>query len=174
MEDVEDLKSSAQILQRLHQAKDLEEQVLLLQRLASFESLDYATDFVHPDGRKATVRELIHEDYDKASTYSRTTRHAHSRTRTRMITQRIILSTADLNKWSVVRRAASLLERIVFGLMGCVTEILVQGKEITIGRSVSEETVIREPLAPGVRTPPSFSFINQLLLLLIIKQYNNK
>lgn len=123
MEDVEDLKSSAQILQRLHHAKDLEEQVLLLQRLASLESLDYATDFVHPDGRKATVRELIHEVYDKAT---------------------------DLNKWSVVRRAASLLERIVFGLMGCVTEILVQGKEITIGRSVSEETVIREPLAPGV------------------------
>ncbi len=75
MEDVEDLKTSAQILQRLHQAKDLEEQVLLLQRLASLESLDYATDFVHPDGRKATVRELIHEVYDKASTYSRTTRH---------------------------------------------------------------------------------------------------
>lgn len=64
-----------------------------------------------------------------------------------------------MNKWAVVRRAASLLGRLVFGLMGCVTEILVQGKEITIGRSISEETVIREPLAPGVRQAVLFSIL---------------
>jgi len=123
IEEVESLTNTGQVLHSLHQANSLEKQILLLQRLYKLEGLDYATDFAHPDGRKATVRELINEVYYKA---------------------------VDAKIWSVVRRAASILGRIVFGLMGCVTEILVRGKEITIGRSVSEETVIREPLAPGM------------------------
>lgn len=69
MNDVQGLTGTGQILQRLHHTKDLEEQILLLQRLATLETLEYQTDFLHPDGRKATVKELINEVYEKASTF---------------------------------------------------------------------------------------------------------
>lgn len=68
MEDVEGITGTDQVLQKLHDTKDIEEQVLLLQRLATLESLDYETDFVFPDGRKALVKELVKEVYEKAGT----------------------------------------------------------------------------------------------------------
>jgi len=71
IEEVESLTNTGQVLHSLHQANSLEKQILLLQRLYKLEGLDYATDFAHPDGRKATVRELINEVYYKAGAWFR-------------------------------------------------------------------------------------------------------
>uniref|UniRef100_F7AVX1 Phosphorylase b kinase regulatory subunit n=1 Tax=Xenopus tropicalis TaxID=8364 RepID=F7AVX1_XENTR len=58
---------------------------------------------------------------------------------------------AGSNKlWSVVRLAASLLGKIVDSLAPSITNVLVQGKQVTLGVFGHEEAVISNPLSPGV------------------------
>ncbi|RXM31607.1 Phosphorylase b kinase regulatory subunit beta [Acipenser ruthenus] len=51
---------------------------------------------------------------------------------------------------SVVRLAASLLGKIVDSLAPSITNVLVQGKQVTLGVFSHEEEVICNPLSPGV------------------------
>ncbi|XP_063293913.1 phosphorylase b kinase regulatory subunit beta isoform X3 [Pelobates fuscus] len=58
---------------------------------------------------------------------------------------------AGTNKlWSVVRLAASLLYKTVDSLAPSITNVLVQGKQVTLGVFGHEEAVISNPLSPGV------------------------
>ncbi|XP_036043530.1 phosphorylase b kinase regulatory subunit beta [Onychomys torridus] len=52
--------------------------------------------------------------------------------------------------WSVVRRAASLLSKVVDSLAPSITNVLVQGKQVTLGAFGHEEEVISNPLSPRV------------------------
>uniref|UniRef100_A0A8C9KQ40 Phosphorylase b kinase regulatory subunit n=1 Tax=Panthera tigris altaica TaxID=74533 RepID=A0A8C9KQ40_PANTA len=52
--------------------------------------------------------------------------------------------------WSVVRCAASLLSKVVDSLAPSITNVLVQGKQVTLGAFGHEEEVISNPLSPRV------------------------
>ncbi|XP_053557941.1 phosphorylase b kinase regulatory subunit beta isoform X1 [Bombina bombina] len=64
--------------------------------------------------------------------------------------ERIYRKAGSKKLWSVVRLAASLLGKIVDSLAPSITNVLVQGKQVTLGVFGHEEAVISNPLSPGV------------------------
>ncbi|KAM4614391.1 phosphorylase b kinase regulatory subunit beta isoform 2-T4 [Discoglossus pictus] len=64
--------------------------------------------------------------------------------------ERIYRKAGSKKLWSVVRLAASLLNKIVDSLAPSITNVLVQGKQVTLGVFGYEEVVISNPLSPGV------------------------
>ncbi|KAF3817861.1 hypothetical protein GH733_013148 [Mirounga leonina] len=61
-----------------------------------------------------------------------------------------ILQKLNVRKMSVVRCAASLLSKLVDSLAPSITNVLVQGKQVTLGAFGHEEEVISNPLSPRV------------------------
>jgi phosphorylase kinase alpha/beta subunit len=49
--------------------------------------------------------------------------------------------------WAVVRQAAGLLNKADISLSDAVTEMLVRGKQITVGRAYSEASLIKNPMS---------------------------
>ncbi|KAH0519277.1 Phosphorylase b kinase regulatory subunit beta [Microtus ochrogaster] len=66
------------------------------------------------------------------------------------ITMEVMLFTTAWWLRSVVRRAASLLSKVVDSLAPSITNVLVQGKQVTLGAFGHEEEVISNPLSPRV------------------------
>ncbi|MEE6500617.1 hypothetical protein FKM82_003853 [Ascaphus truei] len=64
--------------------------------------------------------------------------------------ERIYRRAGSKKHWSVVRFAASLLDKLVDSLAPSITNVLVQGKQVTLGVFGHEEEVISNPLSPGV------------------------
>ncbi|NWH58848.1 KPBB kinase, partial [Geococcyx californianus] len=64
--------------------------------------------------------------------------------------ERIYRQAGSKKLWSVVRFAASLLGKLVDSLAPSITNVLVQGKQVTLGAFGQEEEVISNPLSPGV------------------------
>ncbi|XP_040427587.1 phosphorylase b kinase regulatory subunit beta isoform X4 [Cygnus olor] len=64
--------------------------------------------------------------------------------------ERIYRRAGSKKLWSVVRFAASLLGKLVDSLAPSITNVLVQGKQVTLGAFGQEEEVISNPLSPGV------------------------
>ncbi|NXG60139.1 KPBB kinase, partial [Hemiprocne comata] len=64
--------------------------------------------------------------------------------------ERIYRRAGSKKLWSVVRFAASLLGKLVDSLAPSITNVLVQGKQVTLGAFGQEEVVISNPLSPGV------------------------
>lgn len=64
--------------------------------------------------------------------------------------ERIYRRAGSKKLWSVVRFAASLLGKLVDSLAPSITNVLVQGKQVTLGAFGHEEVVISNPLSPGV------------------------
>nr|XP_023411445.1 phosphorylase b kinase regulatory subunit beta isoform X4 [Loxodonta africana] len=64
--------------------------------------------------------------------------------------ERIYRRAGSKKLWSVVRRAASLLSKVVDSLAPSITNVLVQGKQVTLGAFGHEEEVISNPLSPRV------------------------
>ncbi|XP_030060242.1 phosphorylase b kinase regulatory subunit beta isoform X3 [Microcaecilia unicolor] len=64
--------------------------------------------------------------------------------------ERIYRRSGSKKLWSVVRCAASLLGKLVDSLAPSITNVLVQGKQVTLGVFGHEEEVISNPLSPGV------------------------
>uniref|UniRef100_W5MDH2 Phosphorylase b kinase regulatory subunit n=1 Tax=Lepisosteus oculatus TaxID=7918 RepID=W5MDH2_LEPOC len=64
--------------------------------------------------------------------------------------ERIYRRAGSRKLWSVVRLAASLLGKLVDSLAPSITNVLVQGKQVTLGIFGHEEEVISNPLSPGV------------------------
>ena len=107
------------ILAHLERSTNLFEQVHLLQTLFDREGPDFVTKGI---GNAVTVKELLEEVYNKAG---------------------------DMSLWSIVRQVASMLEKYVDSLAPSITEMLVRGKEVTIGTFGFEEYVISEPISPS-------------------------
>ncbi len=103
---------------RLWASQNIYEQVEILQGIVRLESLSHV--LIRPDGTVFTVSELLTELYDRAG---------------------------ELRIWAVVRRAASLLEKIDVSLSDVVTDILVRRKQIAVGKAYSEASLITQPLA---------------------------
>uniref|UniRef100_A0A8C5SXE0 Phosphorylase b kinase regulatory subunit n=1 Tax=Laticauda laticaudata TaxID=8630 RepID=A0A8C5SXE0_LATLA len=63
--------------------------------------------------------------------------------------ERIYRKAGSKKFWSVVRFAASLLCKLVDSLAPSITNVLVQGKQVTLGAFGQEEEIISNPLSPG-------------------------
>ncbi|XP_071065282.1 phosphorylase b kinase regulatory subunit beta isoform X5 [Dasypus novemcinctus] len=64
--------------------------------------------------------------------------------------ERVYRRAGSKKLWSVVRHAASLLNKVVDSLAPSITNVLVQGKQVTLGAFGHEEEVISNPLSPSV------------------------
>ncbi|KAL7978926.1 hypothetical protein Chor_013415 [Crotalus horridus] len=63
--------------------------------------------------------------------------------------ERIYRKAGSKKLWSVVRFAASLLCKLVDSLAPSITNVLVQGKQVTLGAFGQEEEIISNPLSPS-------------------------
>jgi phosphorylase kinase alpha/beta subunit len=109
-----------QILDRLRQSCNLYEQVALLETLSQLKGTGFDTG-LGGAGNPVTVTDLLNELYDKAS---------------------------HLQLWTVIRQTAGLLNKSDIGLADAVATILIQGKQIAVGKAYSEASLITSPLTP--------------------------
>lgn len=109
------------LLTSLRGSENLYEQVELLHTLVRLKGLNFNTGFGGP-GEAVTVADLLNEVYLKASSDSKSKIY-----------------------WAVVRHAAGLLNKVDISLSDAVTDILVRGKYVTVGKAYSEDSVILQP-----------------------------
>jgi len=115
------IESEAQVevlLQQLHTSVNLYEQIQLLQRLIRLRGLEFDTGF-GGWGESVTVADLLDEVYTKA---------------------------AQLGIWTIIRQAAGLRQMVDLCLSDMVTSLLVRGKQVAVGRSYSEASLITSPI----------------------------
>lgn len=105
------------LLSALRASENIYEQIELLQTLTRLQGLDFDTGFGGPKA-VVTVDNLLDEVYTKAG---------------------------DLGLWAIVRRVAGLRQMVDIGLSDAVTSILVRGKQISVGRAYSEDSLITVP-----------------------------
>ncbi len=110
------------LLDSLRESQNLYEQIELLRTLRRLRGLDFDTGFGGPR-QPVTVAELLDEVYIKAGNQGAS------------------------SCWAVVRQAAGLLNKVEIGLSDAVTEILVRGKQITVGKAYSEASLIKNPMS---------------------------
>lgn len=106
------------LLTQLRQSSNIYEQIELLSTLKHLHGSGFNTGFGGPN-HPITVADLLDEVYAKAS---------------------------QLEQWGILRRAAGLLEKADITLSDAVTELLVRQKQISVGKSYSEESLISEPM----------------------------
>jgi phosphorylase kinase alpha/beta subunit len=108
------------LLISLRNAQNLYEQVELLRTLIRLKGLDFDTGF-GGYGIPVTVADLLKEIYVKAG------------------------NPQSQIHWAVVRYSAGLLNKVDISLSDAVTDILVRGKQVTVGKAYSEDSVISQP-----------------------------
>jgi phosphorylase kinase alpha/beta subunit len=108
------------LLKGLRQSTNLYEQFELLSTLARLKGLDFDTGLGQPS-RAVTVEQLLSEIYLKAD---------------------------NLKLWAILRGVAGLTDRMTINLADSVTDILVRQKQIAVGRSYNEASLITQPLSP--------------------------
>jgi phosphorylase kinase alpha/beta subunit len=107
------------LLRKLRESLNLYEQIELLETLLRLKTMDFDTGLGGP-GETVTVYMLLTEVYENA---------------------------IQLELWTVIRRAAGLLDKVDIGLSDAVTDILVRQKQITVGKSYSAASLITEPMS---------------------------
>jgi phosphorylase kinase alpha/beta subunit len=108
------------LLKSLRQSVNLYEQFELLSTLVRLKGLDFDTGLGQPD-RPVTVEQLLGEIYIKAD---------------------------SLKLWGILRGVAGLCDKMTINLVDAVTDILVRQKQIAVGRSYNEASLITQPLSP--------------------------
>ncbi|MEB3288370.1 MAG: glycoside hydrolase family 15 protein [Leptolyngbya sp.] len=119
--DLEQETDLDRLLAQLRASSNVYEQVELLSTLKHLKGLGFDTGLGGPN-RAVTVGNLLDEIYAKAS---------------------------QLEQWEILRRAAGLLEKSDSTLSDAVTELLVRQKQISVGKSYSEASLITDPMAHG-------------------------
>jgi phosphorylase kinase alpha/beta subunit len=112
------------LLDSLQNSENLYEQVELLHTLVHLQGLDFDTELGDTD-QPVTVERLLREVYAKAGS----------------------MGVSSPIHWAVVRHAAGLLNMVDISLSDAVTDILVRGKQITVGKSYSEDSLIQQPMS---------------------------
>jgi len=107
------------LLTQLRDSENLYEQIELLQTLTRLRGLEFGTGF-GGSRQLVAVADLIDEVYTKAG---------------------------NLGIWAVVRRAAGLRQMVDIGLSDAVTSILVRQKQIAVGKSYSEASLMTRPMS---------------------------
>ena len=103
--------------QRLEQSANLYEHAEIL---ANLQHLLGKTGSIHLAGQSLLLTDLLEEVYDQAG---------------------------KLRLWAVVRKAAGLLNKTPLGLGNAVTDIVVRQKQLIIGKSYSDASLVSQPLA---------------------------
>jgi phosphorylase kinase alpha/beta subunit len=106
------------LLTRLRHSQNLYEQIDLLETLSQLTNLEFDTGLGTPS-QPVTVAKLLEEVYGKAS---------------------------QLRLWAIIRRSAGLLNKVDMGLSDAVTDILVGGKQIAVGKAYSEASLLTAPV----------------------------
>jgi phosphorylase kinase alpha/beta subunit len=114
--------SVAILLKQLRGSNNLYQQIELLHTLSKLKGLDFVTGFGGA-GTKVTIANLIDEVYFKAGNFS------------------------NRPHWAIVRYAAGLLNKVEISLSDAVTDILIDGKQITVGMAYSEAALIDAPMS---------------------------
>ncbi|MCY7336420.1 MAG: glycoside hydrolase family 15 protein [Chamaesiphon sp.] len=109
------------LLQQLKVSDNLYQQIELLHSLTRLKGLDFNTGFGAE--LKVTVSDLLDEVYFKAGNFS------------------------DRPNWAIVRYAAGLLDKVEISLSDAVTDILISGKQLTVGMAYSEAALIDRPMS---------------------------
>lgn len=117
--DLEQETNLDRLLATLRDSTNVYEQIELLSTLKTLHGLEFDTGLGGPN-RQVTVADLLREIYAKAG---------------------------QLEQWAILRRAAGLLEKADITLSDAVTELLVRQKQIAVGKSYSEASLITEPMA---------------------------
>lgn len=110
------------LLTQLRGSDNLYQQIELLHTLTKLEGLDFNTGFGGAD-INVTVANLLDEVYFKAGNFG------------------------DRPDWAVVRYAAGLLDKVDISLSDAVTDILIGGKQLTVGMAYSEAALIDTPMS---------------------------
>ncbi|MGB7445147.1 MAG: glycoside hydrolase family 15 protein [Coleofasciculaceae cyanobacterium] len=110
------------LLESLRNSENLYEQIELLRILKRLKGLDFDTGFGGPEV-PVKVEDLLNEVYLRVGTE------------------------AKIPYWTVVRQAAGLLNKVDINLSDAVTDILVRGKQITVGKAYSEDSLIKKPMS---------------------------
>jgi phosphorylase kinase alpha/beta subunit len=108
------------LLSALQSSENIYEQIELLQGLTKLKGLHFDSGFGGDGNPPITVENLLNEIYIKA---------------------------AALGIWGIVRRAAGLQQMAYNGLSDIVTSLVVRGKQISVGKAYTEESVIAAPLS---------------------------
>ncbi|MFZ4676913.1 MAG: glycoside hydrolase family 15 protein [Nodosilinea sp.] len=116
--DLEHETNLERLLTQLRESNNSYEQIELLSTLKHLRGRDFNTGLGGPS-RSVSVENLLDEVYAKAS---------------------------QLEQWGILRRAAGLLEKADITLSDAVTELLVRQKQISVGKSYSEDSLITEPM----------------------------
>lgn len=111
------------LLTSLRESNNLYEQIELLQTLTRLKGLEFDTGLGGPN-HPVTVADLLEEVYTRASK-GRPDGQPY---------------------WSIVRRAAGLLDKVDMSLSDSVTDILVRQKQIAVGRAYSEASLLTQPM----------------------------
>ena len=109
------------LLRQLKVSDNLYQQIELLHSLTRLKGLDFNTEF--GSGLKVTVSDLLDEVYLKAGNFS------------------------ERPHWAIVRYAAGLLDKVEISLSDAVTDILISGKQLTVGMAYSEAALIDRPIS---------------------------
>jgi phosphorylase kinase alpha/beta subunit len=110
------------LLKQLRSSNNLYQQIELLHTLSKLKGLDFVTGFGGANVR-FTVANSIEEVYFKAGNFS------------------------NRPHWDIVRYAAGLLNKVEISLSDAVTDILIGGKQITVGMAYSEASTIDTPMS---------------------------
>ncbi|WP_373541961.1 glycoside hydrolase family 15 protein [Chamaesiphon sp.] len=110
------------LLRQLKGSDNLYEQIEILHTLTRLKGLEFATGFGGPLV-KVTVSDLLDEVYFKAGNFGM---RPH---------------------WAIVRYAAGLLDKVEISLSDAVTDILISGKQLTVGMAYSEAASIDRPMS---------------------------
>ena len=110
------------LLGQLKGSDNLYQQIELLHTLTKLKGLDFNIGF-GGGGVKVTVSNLLDEVYFKAGNFS------------------------NRPHWAIVRYAAGLLDKVEIGLSDAVTDILISGKQLTVGMAYSEAALIDRPMS---------------------------
>jgi phosphorylase kinase alpha/beta subunit len=113
---LESERDISQLLHRLRQSQNLYEQIDLLETLTQLRGQEFDTRL---HGEYLTIADLLAEVYAKAGQW---------------------------RLWAIIRRVAGLMAKVDIGLGDAVTSILIRGKQIAVGKSYSEASLIVDPM----------------------------
>ncbi len=113
---LESERNVSQLLSRLRKSKNIYEQIDLLETLNQLRGQEFDTRL---HGEYLAIADLLNEVYIKAGQWK---------------------------LWTVIRRAAGLMAKMDIGLGDAVTTILIRGKQIAVGKSYSEDSLIIDPM----------------------------
>jgi len=122
---IEQTAESEQLVSRLYQTQNLYEQVDILHALFDRKGFGFAPR-EGLNGERITVYKVLEDVYALAG-------RGHN----------------GIPFWSIVRKAAALLDKTDISVSDAVTDILVRQKQITVGKSYSDGSVIARPLPPN-------------------------